>query len=102
MNTSLIQQQIKELVELGKQVLDANDEQSFDERLSQYSAGIESLMPQLGKSIDAATATVLQALLPVHDAVCSATKSAKSSVAARIAALERNRPALIKYGIQSR
>lgn len=102
MNTSPIQQRIKELIELGRQVLDATDEQDFDERLAQYSTGVEALMPQLGKSLESGTATALQELLPIHDSVCAATKSAKSSVAARIAALERNRPALVKYGIHSR
>lgn len=100
MNTvdSLVASLVK-LTELGERLLALKENISFEEQLEEFAAGCERIVPNVREPLTDHQRQAIVAVVQVHSLILERAKSLKSGVENRLAALERNRPALIKYSL---
>lgn len=95
---------------LGEELLDdvelpQSDPAAFDAALSRFVTDTERVTEALdraGAESIQNTRGALTQFAEVHSKVMDLTGAVKEKVGERLAALERNRPALIKYSVQKR
>jgi hypothetical protein len=85
--------------------LSQSDPAAFDAALSRFVTDTEKVTEALNRAGEESIQTIRGALsqfAEVHSKVMDLAGKVKEKVAERLAALERNRPALIKYSVQRR
>ncbi len=97
MTTPSIASSLAELAESGERLLLVEDELRFEEELEVFIGESERVIEGCREPLEIAEESALKAFIPVHQRVAERAKQLQSGISGRIAALERNRPGLIKY-----
>jgi|GEM_PF-4553505 len=93
----------EELANLEPLTSDANQTGgSFEDKLDLFITQSGAVLDKLEDPLDGENEVLLRRFVEVHARVVAVASNVKSSIAVRLAALERNRPGLIKYWVQRR
>jgi len=107
---SAIKESLAKLIALGDELAkfeelagDANQTGgSFEDKLDLFITQSGAVLDQLEDPLHGENEVLFRRFVQVHARVAAVASNVKSGIAVRLAALERNRPGLIKYWVQRR
>ena len=100
-NKSLDPGSLETLIKLGSELISESDSSDFDNQLQEFVEATERFLTTRNNSTPDSSSQVddehLIRFLDIHAQVLALASISKSKVLSRLSALERNRPALLKY-----